>query len=91
MAARLRTRIMQRDREFKKCNPLEIKQKPDNKATMEFLKKELGVKNFAKSSLRQCGVPKPCFHPNGGMLFVKGNKIQVIPTKMVDAGVLKPF
>jgi len=74
---------LQRDREFKKCNPLEIKNKPDNKATIEYLKK-LGIKNVAKTSLRQCGIPKPCFHPNGGMLFVKGKKIQVIPTVKVD-------
>ena len=74
---------MQRDREFKKCNPLEIQNKPDNKQTMDFLKK-LGVKNVAKSSLRQCGVPKPVFHPNGGILFVNKNKVQVIPTKKID-------
>jgi hypothetical protein len=58
---------------------------------MKYLKEKLGVKNFAKSSLRQCGIPKPCFHPNGSLLFVKGKTVQMIPTKKVDQEVKAPY
>ena len=106
-AALIRTRIMKRDKEFKKCNPLEIKDKPTNAETMAYLTNLLNqnqggglggmgsqrkvIPKYAKTSLRQCGAPKPCFHPNGGMLFVKGKKIQVIPTKKIDPDVQKSY
>ena len=36
--------------------------------------------NHQKTSLKQGGMPRPCFHPNGGIVFVNGNKIKVVNT-----------
>ena len=87
MANKIRSRILQRDKEFKKCNPLEIKSKPDfpnNRDAMKYLLKELKIekRGIVKSGLR--GVPRPCFHPSGGISFVKGKKVQVVPIEKID-------
>ena len=60
---------------------MEIKNKPTSKETLEFLKTLTPQPKVAKTSLR---VPRPCFHPNGGMLFITGSKIQVVPVKKID-------
>jgi hypothetical protein len=36
--------------------------------------------NLQKTSLKQGGMPRPCFHPNGSIVFVSGNKIKVVST-----------
>ena len=53
-AARVRARIMQKDKEFKECNPIErmgIKDKPTNQETLDFLKTLTPKPKVAKTSL----------------------------------------
>ena len=90
-AARVRARIMQKDKEFKECNPIErmgIKDKPTNQETLDFLKTLTPKPKVAKTSLFQ--TPRPCFHPSGGILFATGSKVSVISVKQIDQ-VEKPY
>ena len=84
-AARIRARILQKDREFKECNPMDkmgIKDKPTNQETLDFLKTLAPKPKVAKTSLFQ--TPRPCFHPNGGIVFTSGSKVSVIPVRPID-------
>jgi len=48
---------------------------------MDLLKAISGkMVNYQKTSLKQGGMSRPCFHPNGGIVFVTGNKIKVVNT-----------
>lgn len=59
--------------------------KPTNSETVNLLNKIVGKPaDLQKTSLKQGGMPRPCFHPNGGIVFVQGNKIKVVNTPQPD-------
>jgi hypothetical protein len=77
-------KIAKREETFKKCNPVTTS-KPSNMETITFLKTLAGSKlRLANTSLRQGGVPRPCWHPNGTLIFVKNNKIELVKTNAVE-------
>ena len=60
---------------------MDIMNKPSAKETLAFLKGLNPKPKVAKTSLR---VPRPCFHPNGGILSISGSKIKVVPIDKTD-------
>ena len=77
-------RIKSRDAKFAKITESKLKRQSTGN-TVDLLKAKHGKKPVLnKTSLKMGGMSKPCFHPNGNVVFVSNNKVKVVSTSVND-------